>query len=144
MLLEFCFAIPSWIFCVCLNPSENVPTFGSWRIRTTSAGRKVICHWSRWELPWQTVHSILNIHNMPNMVSMEWNNSFRVFAVPCIMALREQGHYNSKTAMPVWGIKHQEEHFIYITTEAYKLFTYVCIYMCTNICGWDMHAYIWT
>lgn len=51
---------------------------------------------------------------MRNMVSMEWNNSFRAFAVSCIMALREQNHFNSKTAMPVWGIKHQEEKAFHI------------------------------
>lgn len=109
MLLEFCFVVLSGYFFYVFELQEKCPLFGSWCIQTTSAGRKIICHWSRWELAWQTMQCILNIHNMHNMVSVEWNCSFRVFAVPCIVPLIEQRHYNSKIAMPVWGIKHQEE-----------------------------------
>lgn len=43
------------------------------------------------------------------------------------MALIEQSHYNSKTAMPVWGIKHQEEKAFHVHyNDAYVLFRYVC------------------
>ena len=105
MLLELCFMIWSQFVYICVHGSKKCPpVFHSRYIQNTSSGRKIICHWCRWELTWQTVHSVLNIHNMHSTVSLwDWNNSFRVLAISYIRDLLEQSYHNSKTAMADGG-----------------------------------------